>query len=179
MTCLTVYHEASPELPNKVLTDFEDISATLAEQGIGLERCQANAPIPAQAGPDAFIAGYQASIDRLMAQGGFTSVQVMCVEQDRSRQVELREQLLVERRHSHAQVFLCLTGRGLFSLHVDDYVYAILCEKNDVIWVQPGQKYWCDIGEFPRFASIVLSKKGAGASSTGDDIASRFPALED
>ena len=38
MSRLSVYHESTPELPNKVLTHLEDIAATLAEQGIRFER---------------------------------------------------------------------------------------------------------------------------------------------
>lgn len=35
MSSLSVYHVSSPDLPNKVLTHFDDITATLAEQGSG------------------------------------------------------------------------------------------------------------------------------------------------
>ena len=34
MSSLSVYHVSSPDLPNKVLTHFEDIASTLAEQGV-------------------------------------------------------------------------------------------------------------------------------------------------
>ena len=36
MSSLSVYHVSSPEIPNKVLTHFEDIASTLAEQGVQL-----------------------------------------------------------------------------------------------------------------------------------------------
>ena len=38
MSSLSVYHVSSPDVPNKVLTHFEDIAATLAEQGIHFAR---------------------------------------------------------------------------------------------------------------------------------------------
>jgi len=41
MSSLSVYHVSSPDLPNKVLTHFDDIAATLAEQGIRFDRWQA------------------------------------------------------------------------------------------------------------------------------------------
>ena len=41
MSSLSVYHVASPEIPNKVLTHLEDIASTLAEQGVRFDRWQA------------------------------------------------------------------------------------------------------------------------------------------
>lgn len=40
MSILSVFDPSSPELPNKVLTHHDDIVATLAEQGVRLDRWQ-------------------------------------------------------------------------------------------------------------------------------------------
>lgn len=45
MSSLSVYHESSPDLPNKVLTHVDDIASTLAAVGVRFERWQASAPL--------------------------------------------------------------------------------------------------------------------------------------
>ena len=44
-----------------------------------------------------------------------------------------------------------------------------------------GTRHWFDMGEFPHFVAIRLFNNPEGwvANFTGDDIAGRFPRLED
>ena len=76
---------------------------------------------------------------------------------------------------------LFVAGRGLFNLHIGDYVYALLCEKGDLIVVPAGTAHWFDMGEAPRFVTIRLFNRpeGLDAEFTGNDIARRFPQLEE
>lgn len=181
MSSLTVYHQSSPDVPNKVLTHVEDIAATLAEVGVRFERWQASAPIQPGAAPDEVIAAYRPQIDRLMAEQGYVTVDVVSLNKDHPQKDELRAKFLDEHRHGEDEVRFFVAGRGLFSLHIDDYVYAVLCEKNDLISVPAGTRHWFDMGEFPHFVAIRLFNNPQGwvANFTGDDIASRFPRLED
>ena len=65
-----------------------------------------------------------------------------------------------------------VAGRGLFTLHIGDYVYAVLCEKNDLISVPAGTPHWFDMGEHPHFVAIRLFNNPEGwvANFTGEDI---------
>ena len=56
MSSLSVYHVSSPEIPNKVLTHLEDITSTLAEQGVRFDRWQATAKIQPGASQEEVIA---------------------------------------------------------------------------------------------------------------------------
>ncbi len=181
MSSLSVYHVSSPDLPNKVLTHFEDISSTLAEQGVRFDRWQAAAKIQPGANQEEVIGAYQEQIDKLMTERGYISVDVISVSSDHPQNAELRAEFLDEHRYGEDLVRLFVAGRGLFTLHIDDYVYAVLCEKNDLISVPAGTPHWFDMGEHPHFVAIRLFKKpeGSVANFTGDDIASRFPRLED
>jgi len=181
MSSLSVYHVSSPDLPNKVLTHFEDIVSTLAEQGVHFDRWQATAKIQPGASPEEVIAAYQEQIDKLMTERGYITVDVISVSSDHPQKAELRAEFLDEYRHGEDLVRFFVAGRGLFSLHIDDYVYAVLCEKNDLILVPAGTPHWFDMGEHPYFVAIRLSNNPEGrvANFTGDDIASRFPRLED
>ncbi|MFJ3369813.1 1,2-dihydroxy-3-keto-5-methylthiopentene dioxygenase [Pseudomonas sp. NPDC086251] len=181
MSSLSVYHLSSPELPNKVLTHFEDIASTLAEQGVRFDRWQAAAKIQPGASQEDMIAAYQAPIDKLMTERGYLSIDVVSLNSDDPQTAEMRAKFLDEHCHGEDAARFFVAGRGLFSLHIDDYVYAVLCEKNDLIIVPAGTKYWFDMGEHPHFITIRLCKspEGGEANFTGDDIASRFPLLED
>lgn len=177
MSSLAVYHVSSPDIPNKVLTHFEDIAATLIEQGIHFARWEAAAKIQPGAREEDLIAAYQIQIDGLMTERGYVAVDVVSVSSDHPES----DGGLDEYRHSQDEVRFFVTGRGLFNLHIGDYVYAVLCERNDLITVPAGTRHWFDGGERPHFVTIRLSgdPQGLVAELTGDDIARRFPRLED
>ncbi|CAH0324148.1 acireductone dioxygenase [Pseudomonas brassicacearum] len=177
MSSLSVYHVSSPDIPNKVLTHFEDIAATLAEQGVHFARWEAAVKIQPGASEEEIIAAYQAQIDGLMTERGYVAVDVVSVSSDHIEQAEV----LDEYRHGQDEVRFFVAGRGLFNLHVGDYVYAVLCERSDLITVPAGMPHWFDRGERPHFVTIRLSGdlQGLVAEVTGDDIARRFPRLED
>ena len=181
MSSLTVYHESAPEQPLKLLTHAEDIAATLAELGVRFERWQASAPIAPGASPDEVLAAYAAEIQRLKDEQGYVTVDVVSLNADHPQKDELRAKFLDEHRHGEDEVRFFVAGRGLFTLHVEDHVYAVLCEKNDLISVPAGTRHWFDMGERPHFVAIRLFNNPEGwvAKFTGDAIAGRFPLLED
>ncbi|KRV64817.1 1,2-dihydroxy-3-keto-5-methylthiopentene dioxygenase [Pseudomonas citronellolis] len=181
MSSLTVYHESAPEQPLKLLTHAEDIAATLAELGVRFERWQASAPIAPGASPDEVLAAYAPEIQRLKDEQGYVTVDVVSLSADHPQKDELRAKFLDEHRHGEDEVRFFVAGRGLFTLHVEDHVYAVLCEKNDLISVPAGTRHWFDMGERPHFVAIRLFNNPEGwvAKFTGDAIARRFPLLED
>ena len=181
MSSLTVYHESAPEQPLKLLTHAEDIAATLAEVGVRFERWQASAPIAPGASPDEVLAAYAPEIQRLKDEQGYVTVDVVSLSADHPQKDELRAKFLDEHRHGEDEVRFFVAGRGLFTLHVEDHVYAVLCEKNDLISVPAGTRHWFDMGERPHFVAIRLFNNPEGwvAKFTGDGIAGRFPLLED
>ncbi|MEG7361484.1 acireductone dioxygenase [Pseudomonas citronellolis] len=181
MSSLTVYHESAPEQPLKLLTHAEDIAATLAELGVRFERWQASAPIAPGASPDEVLAAYAPEIQRLKDEQGYVTVDVVSLNADHPQKDELRAKFLDEHRHGEDEVRFFVAGRGLFTLHVEDHVYAVLCEKNDLISVPAGTRHWFDMGERPHFVAIRLFNNPEGwvAKFTGDEIARRFPLLED
>lgn len=181
MSRLSVYHESTPQLPNKVLTHAEDIAATLAEVGVRFERWQASAPIAPGASQEEVIAAYRHEIDKLMSEQGYVTVDVISLDRSHPQKAELRAKFLDEHTHGEDEVRFFVAGRGLFTLHVGDQVYAVLCEKNDLISVPAGTRHWFDMGEEPHFVAIRLFNNPEGwvANFTGDAIAKNFPPLED
>ena len=51
---------------------------------------------------------------------------------------------------------------GLFSLHVGDKVYEVLCEKGDLIVVPDSATHWFDMGPAPRFVAIRFFTEADG-----------------
>ncbi len=181
MSVLSVYHETRPDQPLKVLTHAEDIAATLSEVGVQLERWEASAPIAAGASQDEVIAAYRPQIDKLMAERGYVTVDVISLTRDHPQKDELRAKFLDEHRHAEDEVRFFVAGRALFSLHIEDMVYVVLCEKNDLITVPAGTRHWFDMGEEPHFIAIRLFNNPEGwvAEFTGERIADQFPRLDD
>lgn len=179
MSSLFVYHHACPDVPHKVLNHFEDIASTLAGQGVAFTRLQVAAPIVPGASEQEVMAAFKTQIDALDA--GQAALEVISVGNDHLQKSGLRERYLQEQFHDADEVRLIVAGRGLLSLHLDDYVYALLCERNDVISVAAGTRHWFDLGENPHLVAIRLFNKPGGdvAHVTGDDIASRFAGLDD
>ena len=181
MSSLSVYHISTPELPNKVLTHFDDIASTLAEQGVRFDRWQAATPIQPGASQDEVINAYRGQIDQLMTERGYITVDVISLNSDHPQKAELRAKFLDEHRHAEDEVRFFVAGRGLFTLHIGDYVYAVVCEKNDLISVPAGTAHWFDMGEHPHFVAIRLfyNPDVWVANFTCDDIAIHFPRLDD
>lgn len=181
MSVLSVYHETRPDQPLKVLTHLEDIAPTLAKVGVQLERWEASAAIAAGASQEEVIAAYRPQIDKLMAERGYVTVDVISLTRDHPQKDELRSKFLDEHRHAEDEVRFFVAGRGLFTLHIEDMVYAVLCEKNDLISVPAGTRHWFDMGEEPHFVAIRLFNNPEGwvAEFTGERIADQFPRLDD
>ncbi|MCS3511362.1 1,2-dihydroxy-3-keto-5-methylthiopentene dioxygenase [Pseudomonas grimontii] len=176
MSYVAVYPVASPDTPNKVLTHVDDIAATLAEHGVRFERWQPGL-IERGASDVEMIAAYQPQIDAL----GYGAVAVLSVTSEHPQKAQLRARFLDERRYSEDDARFFIAGQGLFSLHIGDYVYAVRCEKNDLLVIPAGIAHWFDMGENPHLVMLHLfnTVQGCVPAFTGDDVASHFPGLDD
>jgi 1,2-dihydroxy-3-keto-5-methylthiopentene dioxygenase len=114
-----------------------------------------------------------------MAQKGYQAVDVISLAPDHPQKDALRQKFLNEHRHSEDEVRFFVAGQGLFSLHLDDRVYEVLCEKGDLIGVPDNTRHWFDMGPNPNFVAIRIFTNPAGwvADFTGSDIAQQFPRL--
>lgn len=176
MSCLTVYHQSTADIPNKVLTHADDIAATLAEQGVRFEQWTAAAPLQRESSAQEMIAAYQASIDALMSERGYRHVALISVSDEPPQDTRL----LAEHVRDEDEARLFVSGRGQFSLHIGEYVYVLLCEKNDLLVVPAGVAHWFDLGENPRMVAIRMGNNPqAQVRFTGEKIAQRFARLDD
>jgi 1,2-dihydroxy-3-keto-5-methylthiopentene dioxygenase len=179
MSRLRIYADSDATRPLSEFTDHRQIADALRERGIRFERWPTRA-VAADAGPDAILAAYAPDIDRLKSEGGYATADVISLKPDHPDRAVLRQKFLNEHTHSEDEVRFFVAGSGLFTLHLADRVYEVLCEQGDLIGVPDGTPHWFDMGPTPSFTALRLFTNPAGwvANFTGTDIAARFPRHE-
>jgi 1,2-dihydroxy-3-keto-5-methylthiopentene dioxygenase len=181
MTALTIYPDDQPG-NGKHYSAFAAIQKQLHAIGVQFERWTADCEISPDADPQTVVnAYYQSSVDKLMRQHGFQSVDVVGITPDHPDKIALRQKFLAEHTHDDFEVRFFVAGRGVFYLHVNAKVYAVLCEQGDLISVPANTTHWFDMGENPEFKCIRLftTPDGWVAKFTGSDIAQRFPTFDE
>ncbi|WP_027080179.1 1,2-dihydroxy-3-keto-5-methylthiopentene dioxygenase [Luteimonas mephitis] len=177
MSRLRIFAENAPDTPEFDSSDGDAIARELQEIGVTFERWQAAQPIAPGASAEDVMAAYRADIDRLVAERGFKSVDVVSIAPDNPKREEMRAKFLDEHFHKEDEVRFFVAGSGLFTLHVGDRVYEIECVKDDLIAVPDGTTHWFDMGPEPSFVAIRFFTEPDGwvGHFTGTDIARRFP----
>ena len=180
MSRLRVFAENVASEPMRETRRHPEIAAVLGRKGIRFERWDASKRIEPGAAPEDVIEAYREDIDRLMREEGYKAVDVVSLHREHPQKAEFRQKFLNEHTHSEDEVRFFVAGEGLFTLHLDDGVYEVLCQAGDLIGVPDGTRHWFDMGPNPYFVAIRLFTNPAGwvASFTGSDIAQKFPRLE-
>lgn len=179
MTTLSVFHQNQPEQAHTVVTDPDAIREKLRAYGVYFDRW-ATRDLPAHANQEEILEAYADEVAKLKQDWGFQTADVVSLTADHPQKDAFRQKFLDEHTHSEDEVRFFVRGQGLFYLHFGDQVYALMCEKNDLISVPDGTRHWFDMGPEPEFTCIRLFSNPEGwvASFTGEDIASRLPRYE-
>ncbi|HEX4932078.1 MAG TPA: hypothetical protein VFV33_02795, partial [Gemmatimonadaceae bacterium] len=127
MSRLRIFNESAPDRPEFTSTDVEAIARELAPIGVGFERWEASRPVQPGDAPDVILDAYRRDIDRISAERGFTTVDVVSIAPDAPHRDEARRKFLDEHFHKEDEVRFFVSGSGLFTLHVKDRVYEIRC----------------------------------------------------
>jgi len=180
MSRLRIFSDSNPHRVEFESYAHREISNKLEEVGVRFEQWQTHHSFESGADPETIIQAYRSDIDRLMEEEGYTTVDVVSLSADHPQKAELRQKFLNEHTHSEDEVRFFVGGSGLFSLHLADKVYEVLCEQGDLITVPDKTKHWFDMGPEPSFIAIRLFTNPAGwvAEFTGTDIAQKFPRFE-
>jgi len=180
MSRLRIFEDTDPTTPHVNTRDHAQMAAELAKIGVRFEQWQAAQPIAPGAAPDAVLAAYRSDVDRLIAENGFKTVDVVSIAPDHPDRTMMRTRFLDEHFHKEDEVRFFVAGAGQFTLHVADKVYEILCETGDLIGVPDGTTHWFDMGARPQFVAIRFFTEPDGwiGHFTGSDIAQRFPFYE-
>ena len=180
MSRLRIFDDSAPDAPLLETTDHAGMVAELAAIGVAFEQWEAAQPVVPGDPPEAILAAYKADIDRLVAERGFRSVDVVSIAPDNPQREAMRAKFLDEHFHKEDEVRFFVAGSGLFTLHVDGKVYEVLCKSGDLIAVPDRMTHWFDMGPEPSFVAIRFFTEPDGwvGHFTGTDIATRFPRYE-
>lgn len=161
-------------------TDKKEIADRMQKVGIRYEQWQTTETIPSGADSDIVIQAYKQDIYKLMAEEGYKTVDVISLDANNPQKDELRKKFLDEHTHSEDEVRFFVKGSGLFTLHIGNEIFEILCTQGDLISVPDGTRHWFDMGPNPEFTAIRLFNNPDGwvASYTGNTIAQQYSRLE-
>ncbi len=180
MSNLKIFRDDEPDNPQLVVDSKAAMAVELAKVGIRYEQWEATKPLTASPSQEEVLEAYAQDIDRLKREEGYQTVDVVSMQPDHPDKAAFREKFLDEHRHSEDEVRFFVEGQGLFTLHIEDQVYEVLCTKGDLISVPANTAHWFDMGPNPHFVAIRLFNNPEGwvANFTGSDIAGRFSRLE-
>jgi len=177
---LRIFRDDHPDEALLSTRDRAKMARELAAIGVTFEQWEASRPVMPGASPEEVMEAYRADIDRLVAERGFRSVDVVSIAPDHPQREEMRAKFLDEHFHKEDEVRFFVAGSGLFTLHVGDRVYEVLCTQGDLIAVPDSTTHWFDMGPEPSFVAIRFFTEPDGwvGHFTGTDIARRFPRYE-
>ena len=188
MTMLTIWADTDPSSPLLQTADPDLIAAELREIGVDYERLEASGDLPPDAGQDDVIAAHSDIVNRLMAERGYTLVDVAQLHLTAESAADLKEtaagarqKFLSEHTHDEDEIRFFSHGSGVFYLHVRDRVLAVLCTAGDLLSVPALTTHWFDMGTLPDFTAIRFFRTDDGwvGAFTGSDIAQNFPTFDE
>ena len=179
MSRLTIFRDNDPSV-EEFFTDPLEISSRLHAIGVEFERWEASQPLSADADQEQVLAAYADDVDNLNQKYGFNSVDVVALQPDHPQKAEMRAKFLDEHTHDDFEIRFFVDGSGVFYIHHDHHVYAVLCERGDLISVPADTTHWFDMGENPSFKCIrfFTTAEGWVGNFTGSDIAKHFPTYD-
>lgn len=158
---------ATLRIPDKNMT-LHDPSAVwkfLDMRGIVHERWSADRHLPSRATDEQVLAAYDYLLQPLMNKGGYQTADVIRVDGHTPNLEEIREKFIREHTHSEDEVRVFVEGQGFFWFHkegLDDDVFALLCQRGDLISVPANTKHWFDLGDPPNVCAIRIFTDQAG-----------------
>jgi 1,2-dihydroxy-3-keto-5-methylthiopentene dioxygenase len=179
-TTLRIFDEREPAAPPREITDAAEIARELGAVGVRFERWSADAPLPPDADAASILAAYRSSVERVQADGGYATVDVLQLAKGTPNTEPMRKKFLDEHSHTEDEVRFFVKGSGAFYLRLAGHVYQAVCAQGDLLSVPAGTRHWFDMGPDPEFTAIrwFNNTEGWVPQFTGDPIAAAFPRYE-
>jgi 1,2-dihydroxy-3-keto-5-methylthiopentene dioxygenase len=184
VTLLTVWREDAPETPDLRTEDAAEIALVLKELGVQFEQWPLR-ELPADPSQDDVLSAYRERIDAVSSSEGYVLVDVVQMHPSADpgwpEQVRAsREKFLDEHTHDDDEDRFFATGSGVFYLHLQGKVHAVLCEAGDLLSVPGGTTHWFDMGTDPDYVSVRFFHDDDGwvGNFTGSDISRGFPTYD-
>jgi len=186
MTMLTVWADDQPETPLLRTRDHAAIAEALTPIGVVYEHVPVGDRLADTATQDEVLEAHRPLVDRLISEHGYRLVdvaQLHPVDSDewRATAAAARTKFLNEHTHDEEEIRYFVAGSGVFYLHVDGRVHAMLCTEGDLLSVPALTTHWFDMGTSPDFTAIRFFHDDDGwvGTFTGSDISTHFPTFDE
>src|SRR5713101_2297293 len=147
----------------RTLTEQDSVRDYLAGLGIDYERWEPAHAVAADAPVEEILAAYSGEIERLKAQGGYVTADVIDVKPQTPGLEAMLNKFNSEHWHDEDEVRFIIEGRGIFHIHPRDRpVLAIEVEAGDLIRVPRGTWHWFDLCADRRIRAIRLFQDPSG-----------------
>jgi 1,2-dihydroxy-3-keto-5-methylthiopentene dioxygenase len=148
---------------NRSMTEFDAVRAYLAGIGIDYERWEPSHGVPANAPAVEVLTAYSAEIERLKAQGGYVTADIIDISPETPNLEAMLNKFDSEHWHDEDEVRFIIEGRGLFHICPrQGPVVAITVEAGDLIRVPRGTRHWFDLCRERRIRAIRLFQDPSG-----------------
>jgi 1,2-dihydroxy-3-keto-5-methylthiopentene dioxygenase len=147
----------------RTLTQKTEICAYLGGLGITYEQWQPAHQIPEGASSEEVLAAYAPEIERLKAEGGYVTADVIDVMPTTPGLDAMLNRFNSEHWHDEDEVRFIIEGRGLFHIHPREAnVVSITVEAGDLLRVPRGTWHWFDLCQERRIRAIRLFQDTSG-----------------
>jgi 1,2-dihydroxy-3-keto-5-methylthiopentene dioxygenase len=148
---------------NKTLSEFGEVRTHLATMGIDYERWKPAHEVTAGASAAEILAAYAPEIERLKAEGGYVTADVIDVTPQTPGLEAMLNRFNSEHWHDEDEVRFIIEGRGIFHIHPrEGNVVSITVEAGDLLRVPRGTWHWFDLCEERRIRAIRLFQDASG-----------------
>jgi 1,2-dihydroxy-3-keto-5-methylthiopentene dioxygenase len=165
---------------NVVLQQPDAIGSFLSRYAIDYAQWTPNAPVAADAPPDAVLAAYAREVNALKESGGYVTADVIDVRAETPNLDAMLAKFNREHWHDEDEVRFIVEGRGVFHVHpAGGPVFAIEVEAGDLIRVPRGTHHWFDLCAERRIRAIRLFQDPSGWTPhyTGSGVDQGFEPL--
>ena len=151
----------------RTLSKFEEVRAHLASIGIDYERWKPAHEIATGASAAEILEAYAPEIERLKAQGGYVTADVIDVSPQTPGLEAMLNRFNSEHWHDEDEVRFIIEGRGIFHIHPrneksEGKVISITVEAGDLLRVPRGTWHWFDLCQERRIRAIRLFQDMSG-----------------
>lgn len=148
---------------NRALTEPAEISAFLAPFGIWYRRFEGTDQLPASPTDQEILDAYKEPIDRLKAEGGYVTADVINVRPETPGIEVMLAKFNKEHWHDEDEVRFIVHGRGLFHIHPQEGpVFSIEVTKGDMIRVPQGTHHWFNLCSDRTIRAVRLFQDSSG-----------------
>ncbi|HEV8384511.1 MAG TPA: cupin domain-containing protein [Candidatus Acidoferrales bacterium] len=147
----------------RALTEPGEVREYLAGLGIDFERWEPAHAVAADASAEEILSAYSADIERLKAQGGYVTADVIDVKPETPGLEAMLNKFNSEHWHDEDEVRFIIEGRGIFHIHPrQGPIVAIEVQAGDLLRVPRGTWHWFDLCPERRIRAIRLFQNQSG-----------------